>query len=738
MVKILVDRDGVVRITDAALRQAGFAVPRIDVPRLRLRQRGQETPILVRTPPNPKHGAFELSFVGRFLRGERTFENEFTRTNTYVLDLAPPGSRPARLTKRMAPLPPPGAPRVTASLHTIHAEINRRLIRFVNEMPDETWFWEQVKATDTAAAPFRIDVDRVSPAGSFTLRVAFKGYSALEQSPDHTVDVAWNGTTVGRAVWDGEARYTLEVTVDGSLLREGPNELALRATGETTFGVDLVLLDWVEVSYARAHSLGEDGQLSLAAAGSTATVIKGAGTRPLLVFDTRTDRVWETTPKPGAGAVFRGDGLPEEDRYVAVRAGRGYEPKAIVVSHPEDLRASGRGAAFVIVTHKTLRPAAARLAAVREAEGLTTAVVDVDDIYDRFRDGVFHPEAIREFLAHAYRTWSPQPRYVLLMGDASWDYKNRLVSDELYADWHWGAGGALEVPRNESTPYEPGPVENVRGLVPTFQWQSPWGHAASDNHFALVDGEDDLPDLAVGRFPVVTLAEAQAIVDKTLAQGHAEPGETGEALFITDDIEYHQSRSDDLAKAAEKAGLAPAKIYPRAEELDNRVNTQRIIDAFDRGKTIVVFAGHGGRYIWRTGPPDLKKNHDLFTTAHLDQLQPGTRFPLVVSLTCYSAPFDHPTADSIGEKLLRIPGRGALAVVASSWRNVPPFTLAQKLIERLGTADAPRIGDAFLRAMREPEDSVALNTYNLLGDPSAPFVLPASPKSDEATNHANR
>ena len=44
---------------------------------------------------------------------------------------------------------------------------------------------------------------------------------------------------------------------------------------------------------------------------------------------------------------------------------------------------------------------------------------------------------------------------------------------------------------------------------------------------------------------------------------------------------------------------------------------------------------------------------------------------MVLSMTCYSAPFDHPSADSIGEKFLRVPGKGAVAVLAASWRNAP-------------------------------------------------------------------
>jgi hypothetical protein len=147
----------------------------------------------------------------------------------------------------------------------------------------------------------------------------------------------------------------------------------------------------------------------------------------------------------------------------------------------------------------------------------------------------------------------------------------------------------------------------------------------------------------------------------------------------------------------------------------------------------VVFAGHGGRYIWRTGPPDLKKNHDLFTLAHLDELKSGVQLPVVVSLTCYSAPFDHPTADSIGEKLLRLPGKGALAIVASSWRNQAPFALGEQMIHDLGTKDHPRLGDAFLESQRMPQQRGTRNSYNLLGDPTVPFVRPSPPPTPDVT-----
>ncbi len=78
------------------------------------------------------------------------------------------------------------------------------------------------------------------------------------------------------------------------------------------------------------------------------------------------------------------------------------------------------------------------------------------------------------------------------------------------------------------------------------------------------------------------------------------------------------------------------------------------------------FIGHGGRYIWRTGPLNLRKNHDLFTLDDVSHLKNGANLPMILSMTCYSAPFDNPTEDSIGERFLREADRGAIAVFAAS------------------------------------------------------------------------
>ena len=56
-------------------------------------------------------------------------------------------------------------------------------------------------------------------------------------------------------------------------------------------------------------------------------------------------------------------------------------------------------------------------------------VVDIGDIYNEFSDGIFNPFAIRRFLRYAYNSWQqPAPTYVVLVGDAHYDYKNTTVA----------------------------------------------------------------------------------------------------------------------------------------------------------------------------------------------------------------------------------------------------------------------------------------------------------------------
>ena len=68
------------------------------------------------------------------------------------------------------------------------------------------------------------------------------------------------------------------------------------------------------------------------------------------------------------------------------------------------------------------------LVAAREAEGITTSVVPVEEIYDAFGYGDPSPDAINAFVTYAVAQWeSPAPAYLLLVGDATTDTRGYLA-----------------------------------------------------------------------------------------------------------------------------------------------------------------------------------------------------------------------------------------------------------------------------------------------------------------------
>ena len=384
-----------------------------------------------------------------------------------------------------------------------------------------------------------------------------------------------------------------------------------------------------------------------------------------------------------------------------------------------------------MITHASLTGEVEPLAQLHRDRGLGVAVIDIEDVYDEANHGIQDPRALRDFIAYAYHNWQkPAPGFVLLVGDASWDSKNPWADDDQYADWTFRPWEVHKFVKNDSTPYAEGAELNHRNLIPTWNFSTHQGHSASDNYFVAVDGDDHLPELAIGRLPVVKPQEVRQIVAKIRRYLlDPEPGDWNRnALFITNEQRHNQSRSDSLAEDLLTKGIESQKIYPQSSEESNAEHTETLLQAFDGGQLFVHFLGHGGRYIWRTGPPDVKKNHDLFTLEDLDRLAPNPRLPIVLSMTCYSAPFDHPSSDSIGEKLLRMDQRGAIAVLGASWRNAPAQRWSQALFAHL-TEPGIAVGEAIRRAKVELERRMFVETYNLMGDPAIPVPLPATVES---------
>ena len=156
---------------------------------------------------------------------------------------------------------------------------------------------------------------------------------------------------------------------------------------------------------------------------------------------------------------------------------------------------------LLIISHAAFMDALAPLVARRVQEGWTVQIADVQDVYDEQGFGDKSPAAIRAFIQRARASWRVPPRFVLFVGDATFDPRNFM-----------GKGDFDFVPTR---------------LIDTAAMET-----ASDDWF-VDDDLDGVPEIAIGRLPVRTAAQASAIVGKLLAYaGKANLSRGG--LFVTD------------------------------------------------------------------------------------------------------------------------------------------------------------------------------------------------------------
>lgn len=665
-VKIEVVQTGFYRITPDLLAEAGVALEPLTADSVQLFQGETAVPFYIDDG--------DLIFYGQ------APQNRYTAVRTYLLQRGDAG-----VTMGETAVSNTAATTLTQLPITLHLEENRLYeAAALPTLPPaerdtslvDLWFWETL---DLRLKKFTIPLDLPQVAdGSAHLTLRLWGQSEnAEMSEDHDLDVVLNGQTLGTVRWDGRQLVEAEVVVPAGTLREGDNTLVLDNEVPGASFLDIMLLDWLEVTYLAEPVAVAD---RLAFAGVTGQVsLGGFAERPLL-FDT-TDA---HNPTLLTGWTFA-DGVAqvavEEAMQVTAVGPQGYLiPVQVAPVRASDWRSHEQQADLLIITTDELAPALAPLVAARQAAGMAVAVVPVAEIYDAFGQGQAEPASIKAFVRYTRENWqSPAPRYLFLVGEATSDYRNYLG----------------EAPAN----LVPSPMVPVQ-----FS-----GETVSDSRLADVD-DDGQPDLAVGRWPVSEVAQVESLVARTLAY---EGGTAVDrAIFATDASEGQFA--DIARRLTDATQLTSSAILngPQASE---------VAAEFNEGAWLTTYIGHGSVGQWG--------KDDVFTLAAVKDLDNATP-PIVLQLTCLTGLFAHPQNSSLSEQMLWHEGGPLLIVAATSLTlssHQEPF--ATSLLQNLQDPAVLHVGDAFQAAklsldigndgLREISD-----TFVLLGDPSAKIVRP--------------
>ena len=709
-----------------------------------LSQAGKPVPIRVVDGGDGRFGDGDrIEFVGQPLHGPASWYDAYSVDNVYQLRVA--DGAHARMREDA---PDPDARSVARLDRTLHFEQENLVIRLDQNLQkpgDEPDLWQWAKLTHADPAPFAMpfDLPDLAPgSGTVDVTLNLRGLSIAPMRhdgpriDDHVAELSLNGERPIRFAWSGRDEFTHVLRIPASQFKPRGNEIRITLPKRPNPWnaanpiIDVVMFNWAEFRFdIRGDLDGGALPFRVGANGNGAIEVEWDGNESMSLYGL--DGVRRSGVKSGT-RMHRFAAAPAGIELLPAIDGKFGTPKLVRAVSRQDWHAPERGYDYLIVTHESLRDAIAPLADFHRARGLSVATIDVSDVMDQFNHGIPHPVAIQNLVRHAHAHWpEPKPRFLLLVGDASFDIRNTKADDLRYAKFSNNphelaySGHFAGIP---ATQYKEGSLGFARrNLIPTWQYPSPEGQSASDNPFGTL-GDDHFPVVAVGRFPVVEPEEVKAIVDKTIDyMAKPRPGQwRRDVMFITDESDYFKQSSDQLADTLAQDGFVAGKIYASKDEADNLAHQGAIKQGLNDGQLLVHFVGHGGRYIWRTGPPDIRKNHDLFTLDDVSALTNAGRLPMILSMTCYSAPFDNPTEDSIGERFLREADKGAVAVFAASWRNAPSTEYSKRLVTELLTPGAT-IGEAIVRAKKGINDRTLVEMYNLLGDPAVVLERPRAP-----------
>ncbi|MGB0929830.1 MAG: type IX secretion system sortase PorU [Chitinophagales bacterium] len=374
---------------------------------------------------------------------------------------------------------------------------------------------------------------------------------------------------------------------------------------------------------------------------------------------------------------------------------------------------------MILITHPNFIEEANRLAEFRLTnDGLDVKVVLIEEVYNEFSSGTPDITAIRDYMKMYYdraENGGEAVKYLLLFGDASFDYKDILQGEE-------------------------------HNFVPTYETPTSIQSLStycSDDYFAFLDDNegsninsiDHRLDIGVGRLPISNETDAKAVVDKLVHYAsNSSLGEWRNVLtFIADDEDSNRHFKDAESHSGLIKDSFPEylvdKIYLDAYEqvvtpgggrypgANTAINT-RIFN----GALIMNYVGHGSEESW--AHERILGLNDINNWNNLDKM------PFFITATCSFSRFDDPKRVSAGEETVLSPKGGSIAIMTTT-RIVLAHSnqqLNEDFLQALFNpvnGEIPRIGEIARLAKNAARNTGKNNRkFGLLGDPSLRLAYP--------------
>lgn len=582
----------------------------------------------------------------------------------------------------------------TPTIFVDRARLERNLVpvpSLFSATGEDFWLWSFLTGGSASEGSKSFEVsapDATGMTGELTL--ALQGASNSGNGQDHHVQASLNGIPLGEVRWVGAGPASASFTLPpGAVQADAPNVLRLDALLDTGVPYSVLGLDSLELSWER-RALAHGDRLSLPKGVTGDVVAAGFTTGDVWVLDV--SRPGRPSRLKGVGTGCRSGtcfarfsaGWTADRSYLAVRPAAAFQPVVQAIPARAALNTlAGAGIDYLVITSPALETAAAELAALRQAQGRRAAVVTTDRIYGQYSSGNLDPLAIRAFLSDVHRTWQRPPTFVVLAGSGSFDGRDLL-----------GKGD---------------------GHVPPLMVGTPFGLTASDVALADVEGDDGVPEFAIGRIPASTDVELGTYVAKLRAR-EANPGPWSDRAFF-------------LAGSPDEGGDFPADGQAAMATLGGSFASEQAVLAGDKAATRArtlqaLAAGPGLFHFYGHAGSDRLASEGLLTSADVASLGNASRTPFAMFMTCAAGLHGFPGYDSLAAKLVLQGDGGTIATWASSaWEmHADSRLLSQQALARIGASPGMTAGEAVREALeagrRADIPRWTRLAYNLFGDPA--------------------
>ncbi len=242
----------------------------------------------------------------------------------------------------------------------------------------------------------------------------------------------------------------------------------------------------------------------------------------------------------------------------------------------------------------------------------------------------------------------------------------------------------------------------------------------TDLYFGCMDGAGDWqPEFPVGRLSVSSATSLSAVIGKIIATENAPSARwMSRAAFMASEDNHaitETTHNAVIADRLEPLGYQCDKLYT----LSRAATPSQVTAAFNEGRALGVYSGHGDTTYWADGPVYYKGDVQALTNQD--------RYPMIFSFACLTGQYG--INECFAETWLRQPDKAACGVLASSvtsyWDEDDAFE--RHIFDAIFSEGLHQYGKAILRAKFLLIETYGLSStvqryfeqYNLFGDPAA-------------------